>query len=108
MPGSGLDPVVARTMEVALELSNTSMLHAFDEERWMSLFTVLTEKGYTWHADDIAYWLDKNWPHPSDEDVMGDRDAASIYAWAEMAPNQHKARDWAAFTIEECETELGR
>ena len=55
----GLDPVVAKTMEVALATSDASGLRIDAELRWMSLFPALIDKGYSWHMDNISDWLEQ-------------------------------------------------
>lgn len=98
---SGLDPVVEKAMEVALELSNQTMLHPNDAERWMSLFPALVAAGYSWDMDDIGDWLERNWAS-----TMANRGAAKVYAWADMAQEQHKRRTWAENLIQRWQTEL--
>ena len=104
---SGLDPVVERAMKAAFDTSNTSSLHALDDQRWMSLFPALIAAGYTWNVDDVYIWLGEHWPG-GDDDGM-DLDAIRVYAWAEMAleqANPSDMSDWGERTVQHIENEL--
>ena len=105
----GLDPVVEKTMEVALATSDASGLRIDAELRWMSLFPVLIDKGYSWHMDNISDWLEQKWPGPKGRRGMNNRNARKVYAWAQMALEQANPRDqddWAEYIIQKIEDEL--
>ena len=104
----GLDAVVAKTMEVALDTSDASGLRIDAERRWMSLFPALIDKGYRWHMDDISEWLSR-WPGTKGDRGMANSNARKVYAWAQMALEQANPRDpgdWAEYIIQKIEDEL--
>ena len=97
MSEAGLDPVVEKVMEIALDQSNTDMLHSNDRCRWMSLFPALIAAGYSLDINAIFRWLDKRWPVPPNESGMDDHHAIEVYAWADMALHQSNPSDWAGW-----------
>ena len=103
---SGLDPVVEKTMEKALDESNANTLHPDDRDRWMSLFPALVAAGYRWDIDDIYEWLNQHWPGPEGDRGMDHEDAIDVCAWAEMALAQRDPDPWGESIVQKIEADL--